>query len=234
VVAYSGEKADSSKTRLKAGATISLNSNGIASIPAFSLDKPAVMASLTFVKNRFSYEPLLAYGLDFKPWFIDNWLHYKLVVKPSFELRTGINLSTFFSKYTPPEDVTLNETILQGQRYFALELTATYKLSPNSYLLLSCWNDRGQEPGTLTGLYFNFVAERTDINAGKNILLAAAIQLFYIDYDGNNDGLFISPKISASVRNVPCAIFFQAIQPLTSNISPYPGFRWNIGISYTL
>ena len=226
---YSNEKADSSKTKLKAGGTVSLNSNGIASIPAFSLDKPAILASLTLTKNRFSYEPLLAYGLDLKPWFIDNWLHYKLIVKPAFELRTGFNISTFFSEYKLPDEV-----ILQGQRYFAFELTAVYKLSPKNSLLLAYWNDRGQEKGTIKGHFLNLVAESSEINIGKNIILSAALQLFYINYDGNNDGLFISPKISSSVRSVPFSIFFQAIQTLESNISPFPGFRWNLGISYTL
>ena len=61
--AYPIEGSDSLNTKkFKAGATFSINSNGIASIPAFSLDKPAVMASLFLGKNRFSYEPTLAYG----------------------------------------------------------------------------------------------------------------------------------------------------------------------------
>jgi hypothetical protein len=226
---YSYEKADSSKTKLKADGTISLNSNGIASIPAFSLGKPAVVAAITLAKNRFSYEPQLAYGLDFKAWFIDSWLHYKLVDKPHFEFRTGVNFSTFFSEYKGQD-----ETIRQAQRYFAIELTGVYKISPESSLTFAYWNDRGQDKGTLIGHFFNLVGERSEINIGKNVLLSAAIQLFYIDYEGNNDGLFISPKISSSVRNLPYSIFFQPIQALQSNISPFPGFRWNLGLSYTL
>jgi hypothetical protein len=65
-------------------------------------------------------------------------------------------------------------------------------------------------------------------------LFSADIQIFYINYIGPNDGLFFSPKISASLRNVPFAIFVQPIQALISNISPYPGFRWNLGVAYTL
>jgi hypothetical protein len=228
-VSYSNEKADSSKTKLKAYATISLNSNGIASIPAFSLDKPAIIASVTLAKNRFSYEPQLAYGLDLKPWFIDNWLNYQIVDRPMFKFRTGLNFSTFFSEYKAPEEV-----ILKGERYFAIALTLMYKISPNGSLTFAYWNDRGQDKGTLKGHFLNLVGERSDFNIGKNILLSAVFQLFYINYDGNNDGLFISPKISSSVRNIPFSIFFQATQALNSNISPFPGFRWNLGLSYTL
>src|ERR1035437_9298410 len=91
IFSFSQEDTISSKRKLRANASISLNSNGIAPIPAFTLGKPAIMMSMSLVKNRFSYDPTLGYGLDLRPWFIDNWLHYKLIVKPSFELRTGFN-----------------------------------------------------------------------------------------------------------------------------------------------
>jgi hypothetical protein len=230
VVSYSQDKADSSKTKLKAYASVSMNSNGIASIPAFSLGKPAVIASLSLVKNRFSYDPTLAYGFNMKPWFIDNWLHYKIVSKPSWELRTGFNISSFFSEY----QLEGGESILQGQRYFAFELAVLYKFSPNSSLTFMYWNDNGYEPGSISGHFFNLVGERTDIKIGNSVLMAANFQLFYINYDGNNDGLFITPKISASLINVPFSLFFQATQPLIINVKPYPGFKWNVGLAYTL
>jgi len=230
VVSWSQEKADSSVTKLKAYATVSLNSNGIASIPAFSLGDPAIMASVSLVKNRFSYDPTLAYGFNMKPWFIDNWLHYKIIRKPSWELRTGFNISSFFSEYQLDDD----KTILEGQRYFALELAATYRFSPNSSLSFMYWNDNGYEPGSISGHFFNLVGERTDIKIGNRVLMGINIQLFCITYDGNNDGLFITPKISSSLINVPLSLFFQATQPLVTNVTPYPGFQWNVGLAYTL
>jgi hypothetical protein len=226
---YSYELADSSKTKLVAGAVVSLNSNGMASIPAFSLGKPAIMASLSLAKNRFSYTPTLAYGLNLKLWYIDNWLNYKLIRKPAFELTAGFNVSTFGNNYNLPEG-----SILEAQRYFAYALTGVYKFSEKNSLTIAYWNDNGQEKGTLRGHFINLVGERSDMNIGKNVQFAATLQIFYINYDGNNDGLFVSPKISSSVRNIPFSVFLQITQALSSNISPFPGFRWNIGISYTL
>jgi hypothetical protein len=226
---YSIEKPDSLKKKLDAGVTFSLNSNGIASIPAFSLNAPAMMASVYFIKGRFSYEPLLAYGLDGKPWFIDNWFHYKPVIRSKYELRLGFNLSTFCSNYELPEG-----SIIKAERYFAFELTQTYKFSSRSFLSLAYWNDRGQEPGAIKGHFLSLTGERNEIPFGKNVLLAANVMLFYINYTGNNDGLFISPKISSSVRNLPFTLFFQATQTIQTNVEPYPEFKWNVGISYTL
>jgi hypothetical protein len=223
------EKPDSLKPKLDAGVTFSLNSNGIASIPAFSLNAPAMMASVYFVKGRFSYEPLLAYGLDGKPWFIDNWLHYKPIVRSKYDLRVGFNLSTFCSKYELPEG-----SIHEAQRYFAFELTQTCKFTSRSFLSLAYWNDRGQEPGAISGHFLSLTGERNEIPVGKNVLLAANIMLFYINYTGENDGLFVSPKITSSVRNIPFTLFFQATQTIHTNVEPYPEFKWNVGISYTL
>jgi len=227
--AFTQEETTGSKRKLVAGAVVSLNSNGIASIPAFSLGKPAIMASISLAKNRFSYTPTLAYGLDLRPWFIDNWLNYKIIRRPVFELTAGFNLSTFGSKYELPDGY-----IWEAQRYFAYAMTGVIKLSAKNSLTIAYWNDNGQEKGTLSGHFFNLVGERSDMNIGKNVLISAAVQVFYINYDGNNDGFFVSPKVTSSVRNVPFSLFFQATQAITSNISPFPGFRWNIGVGYTL
>jgi hypothetical protein len=230
---FSQEKADSSRIKLKVNASFSINSNGISSIPAFSLHKPALVSSLNIIKGRFSYDPTLAYSFELRPWYIDNWLHYKIIVKPAFELRAGMNISSYCSKYESDE-LTTTGKIYHVQRYFTFAITGTYKISPASSIALDYWNDRGQEPGTITGHFIDLTGEKTDIKIGGQLLMAINIQLFYINYDGNNDGLFVSPRISTSVRNVPFTLFFQANQALQSNITPWPGFTWNLGLSYTL
>ncbi|TFG42734.1 MAG: hypothetical protein E4H43_02725 [Bacteroidia bacterium] len=228
-IAFPQESPDGLEKRLKTDANVSLNSNGMASIPAFSLGKPAIIASVSLTKNRFSYDPVLAYGVNMKPWFIDNWLHYKIIRKPFFELRTGVNFSTFFTDYKLTE-----ETILRGDRYLAFELAATYKFPSNTSLTFMYWNDNGLEPGTISGHVLDLAGEKTGMKIGKSILMSANIQLFIITYDGNNDGLFVSPKISFALRNVPIALFWQGTQVIESNIIPDPGFQWNIGLSYSL
>ena len=179
-ISWSQDKADSSRNKLDAIGTISLNSNGIAYIPAF-------------------------------------------------ELKAGVVISAFFSEYEAP-----NEVIWQAQRYFAIEFTGLYTVATNSSLSLTYLYDRGQDPGTLIGHYINFGVDKSEIAIGKKGLLSTALQLFYLNYSGNNDGIFIYPKISFSVRTIPSSIYFQAIQALDSNITPFPGFKWNLGLSYTL
>jgi hypothetical protein len=215
--------------KLTASGSFSINSNGIASVPAFTLGDPAFITSVSITKGRFSYDPVLGYGLNLKPWFIDNWLHYKFIKRQIFEMRAGFNYSTFFSNYK-----LIDETILQGQRYFTFALEANYTFKPKKTLQFAYWNDRGQEPGTITGHFFSVTGERTEIEVAGKMLLSAGIQLFYINYTAENDGLFIVPKLSASVKNIPLLLYFQGIQAITSNIEPFPGFNWNVGLAYVL
>lgn len=224
------EKSDSTRSKLTAGVTFSLNSNGIASIPAFSLDKPALVASPVLSKGRFSYEPVLAYGLNLKPWYIDNWFNFKLINRPAFEFRAAWNLSSFFSEYTPEDD----RTFLKSERYYAFAFTGTWRFAPKTSLQLAYWNDRGQEEESLKGHFLNMVLEKTEMPVGNHVLFTAALQVFYIDYTGESDGLFVTPRAAASIRNVPLSLFFMATQAVQSNIDPFPKFRWNIGLAYTL
>lgn len=218
---------NTTKQKFKAAANISLNSNGIASIPAFSLDKPALIATISLSKNRLSYEPVLGYGLDMKPWFIDNWVNYKIINRTTFELRAGINFSTFF---TP---VRISDTaLLKAERYFAYALTGIYKFTPATFLTLAYWSDNGQETGTIRGHFINLMFEKNDFRLGNRGLLAMALQLFYIDYTGNSDGFFFTPRVAASLREFPLSVFFMATQAIQSNIEPFPEFRWNVGLMY--
>lgn len=221
------EKADSVRKKLIFSGNLSINSNGMAQIPSFSLGEPALIAAFTVQKKRFSYDPQIAYGLNFRPWTIDNWLHYRLIYRPKFELRAGGNFAMFFTEYNTGEDI-----ILQGQQYLTFEIAGVFKFTPKSSLSLMYWSDNGQDPGTIDGSFYNILYERAGIEIGERILLSGNIQFYYIDYTGNNDGLFISPKIASSVKNIPLSVFFVGTQALKSNIEPFPGFKWNAGLAY--
>ena len=229
-LAWSQEVVDTTKSKkLKAKAKVSLNSNGIAYIPAFSLDKPAIIGAFSLIKGRFSYDPQLSYGLDLKPWIIDNWFHYRIIDRPVFEFKAGGVISSFFSELE-----TEGETLLQAQKYLAVEFVGTYTFNPAASLSLTYLLDRGQDPGTLSGHFFNLQADKSDISLGNKGLLSTSLQLFYINYTGNEDGLFAAAYVSASLRAIPFSIFAQAIQAMWSNIDPFPPFKWNVGLAYTL
>lgn len=218
---------DTSGSKFVATAGISINSNGIAAIPAFSLGEPAIIASVSLRKKRFSYDPALAYDLDFRPWFIDNWFHYRIMNRQEFELRTGINFSSFFSGIKLPE-----KEVHQSERYLAFELASFYKPYTDNVFSLVYWRDMGMDEGTIKGHFLSFSWEKSGIGI-RNIQLTSGLQFFYINYDGNNDGFFVTPRLSALFSDTPLTLFFQATQVLQSNIEPSPGFRWNVGLTFS-
>jgi hypothetical protein len=226
---FSQEKNDTLKNKLEPYLSFSLNSNGIAPIPAFSLDKPAIIANVGIAKGRFSFDPGLAYSLQGKAWYIDSWLHYKIIMRPKFELRLGLNFSTFCSGFSVN-----GEKIQMAERYFTFSFTPTYKFSRVSSLSFDYWSDNGQEKTSIKGHFFDLVYDRSEISLGKKALMGINLMLFYINYSGNNDGLFISPRISLGIRNFPSSLFIQASQSIVTDILPFPGFRWNLGINYAL
>lgn len=220
---------DSTKNKLKAAAVVSLNTDGIAPVPSFSLDKPAIIANLALTKGRFSYEPGLAYSLELKPWYIDNWLNYRVVNRQKFTFTVGFNASSFFSSDTSKA----NKEILKVQRYFTFAFTAWFKLSENSGLTASYWSDNGQDGGD-KGHFATLIAEKTHILTGNKTFFNASLQFFYIDYEGKNDGLFVTPRVSFNIVNFPLSIFILGTQALQSNIEPFPEFKWNLGIAYSM
>jgi len=207
--------------------SFSINSNGINPIPAFSLGKAAAIANLSISKGWFNYEPGLAYAFDAKPWYVDNWFHIYLVRKPVFKLRTGVNFSMFFMEKTVS-----GEKFLNGDRYLTGEIAGIFTLPGNTNIWLMYWNDNGQERGTINGHYFNLFIEKTDINAGDEFRLAASLQIFMLQYTANNDGFFISPKLTFTRNKFPLALYTQANIPVTTNMLPAPKFQWNIGLAY--
>lgn len=216
------------KNKLESGISFSLNSNGIAPIPAFSLDKPAVMSSASFKLGRFSYSPTLAYGLNMKPWYIDNWFHYRAVMKPKFELKAGVNFSTFLTNYH-----ILEEDILRGERYLTFSLTGITSISDRSLIIVDYWNDNGLEDGSISGHFFDLIYSRSEMRIGQHFNWSASLMLFYLNYDGNNDGLFFSPTFSISPNKLPLSLFWQATQAISTNIEDLTPFRWNLGLSYS-
>jgi hypothetical protein len=228
IAAASKEKSDTTKIPVHISGTVSVNLNGIAPVPAFALGKPAIIANASMQKGRFSYDPQIAYGFNFKPWIIDNWFHFNLLNTSRFEIRTGVDISMFFSDFESPDGIKL-----QGQRYVALELSGKYKISRKSSFELMFWRDNGIDEGTISGYFINLVYDISDINLGKNLLLAINVQAFGIDYTDNNDGIFIAPKLTFSTPALPLILFSQGIVPITANMEPKPEFQWNLGLGFT-
>jgi len=57
-------------------------------------------------------------------------------------------------------------------------------------------------------------------------------QLVYINLDGETEGLFASCTFGIGHNDWPFFLSTQMTQALATNLSPDPGFKWNIGLTY--
>ncbi len=50
------------------GGVITATNNGVSIIPSFTLGRPAVLFDLSLSVEHFSFDPMLRFGMDGKPW----------------------------------------------------------------------------------------------------------------------------------------------------------------------
>ena len=75
---------------------ITATNNGISLIPNFSLNRPAAMFDLSLGRGRLSFDPMIRFGLDGKPWTFVFWWRYKLVQQKRFTMSVGAHPSVVF------------------------------------------------------------------------------------------------------------------------------------------
>lgn len=223
----SREIADSMKVPFRFLGNITVTNNGISPIPAFALGEPALMVRLSAYKKQFSYDPNMAWSLNGRPWYINNWLHYKFIDKPKFEFRSGINANLYFSPCTTAE-----VNITKVQRLGMFELAVTYEPSSKGSVGLLFWYSKGFDRGTLSGHLIDLFAIRS-FTIGDKLLFNIMSQFFYMDNTGKMDGLLISGKFILSYTKTHISLFTQETQALLSNMEPFPGFTWNVGVSWS-
>ena len=109
---------------------ITATNNGISLIPNFSLNRPAVMFDLSLGKGRLSFDPMIRFGMDGKPWTFVFWWRYKLIQNKKFNLGVGAHPSVVFREVSVLNNG-ITKDYLTAQRYFAWEVSPTYAVNKN-------------------------------------------------------------------------------------------------------
>lgn len=212
---------DSTKKTWQFHGVIQVNNNGISPVPAFSLGKPALMSTFFIKKGGFTFSPEYNYGLDGKPWVVNQWLRYQKT-QNRFSFRTGANMSLFFRR--EKSEVKLNQ-------YLALEGFIGYKLAKKSSLNLLYWNSHGLDPTAVkTGHFLSLSASFSQIPVGKSLQLEVRPNIFYLVNKIPFEGIFVSAITSISHKKYPISVFTQVVEPIW--VKPVSDFNWNYGLSY--
>jgi hypothetical protein len=212
--------------------SIQVTTNGISTIPAYSLGKPAAMVMLNASKKRFTLNPMLALSLDGKPWYMAYWLRYNVIQKEKFTLKTS---AAWGWAFRDADMLYGNDTmtIKRAFRSVFTEIRPTYLFSPHASVSVSYLYVRGLEEDfrsnihcfTLNGL---FIFEPV-----KNITCTIAPQLFNVEFIGVGSGTFASATVSFAHKKVPLSLGALVTQPVISTLKPESGFVWNVNLTYS-
>ncbi len=217
---------DSSNSIVVTG-KILMGTSGFAPVPAFSFNKPLVMAFFTLTKKRFSYEPDFRVGLNGQPWMINNNIRFTAIKNENIIISGAINPSLFFQ--TVPAGS--GEDIIHAQRNLSFDISIVTRVSKLLVLTVLYLHNHACDPGALSGDYYNISISTSPVSLSKKFLLHATQESFYFNF-GELNGLFTSTSLRVAHHRLPLSVFFQGVLPLWANFSGNQA-KWNAGIMYS-
>ena len=212
------------------GGVITATNNGVSIIPSFTLGRPAMLFDLSLSGERFSFDPMLRFGMDGKPWSFVFWGRYKAIKDKRFTLTLGGHPAFIFQERL----VKVNgreEKMMVNQRFLAMEIAPMYKVSKKLSMGLYYLQGHGFNPippRDSRFLALNTVISGLPVGGGFNMRVNP--QLFFLDVDANS-GTYFTSNFTVSKPGFP--IGFQGLfnQKIKSSI-PGDDFIWNVGLLY--
>jgi len=210
---------------------ITATNNGISIIPSFTLGRPAVFFDLSMGGERFSFDPMLRFGMDGKPWTFVLWGRYKVIKDSRFTLTVGGHPAFLFQEV----NMIVNgkpEKMMVGNRYLAGEIAANYKISEK--FSMGLYYLRGTGIQVLGARNSDFLALNTQIsklNLVKNFKLRVNPQLFFLKVD-ENSGFYVNSALTLSKEGFP--VEFQGFfnQKIKSEVAG-DDLVWNMSLLYS-
>lgn len=212
---------------------VTVTSNGISTIPSFTLGKPAVIFDLSVARKGFSLDPQIRYGLNGKPWSFLFWGRYKLVDGPKFRMTIGGHPAVNFRTTTVSINQTQREVIV-ARRYLASELHPTYSISKNvsvgAYYLYS----RGFEQDVAR--HTHFISLRSSLSSGlfsDRYFVQLSPQVYYLKAD-DPDGFYVYSGLTLGRRNLPLSVGTAVNKVIRTDVPGSEDFLWNVSLTYSI
>jgi hypothetical protein len=220
----------SSKTKHING-TITATNNGISIIPSFSLGRPAVFFDLSLGGERLSFDPMLRFGMDGKPWSFVFWGRYKIIKDKKFTLTAGAHPAFLFREREVLIDGKL-EKMLVTQRFIAFEIAPSYKISSKTSIGIYYLQGNGFNPvPPKTSHYLALNSIFNDIPLVRDFRMRFNPQLFYLRVD-ENDGTYVNSNLTISKKDFPISVQTIINRKIKSDISG-DDLVWNVSLAYS-
>lgn len=222
---------DSTTARAHFSGLITATNNGISLIPSFTLGRPALLFDLSFGEGRWSFDPMLRFAMDGKPWVFVLWGRYRLFDAPKFKMSVGAHPAFVFRELSLPNNGS-TKGYLTTQRYFAWEATPTFYPSPNIGLGIHYLGSHGLTEDLVQ--YTTFLAAKATfahIPMGKKYYLSFGPQTFYLKMD-KNDGIYASTFLGLYKTAFPVSVSTILSQKINSEIAG-DRFIWGLQLVYS-
>jgi hypothetical protein len=210
--------------------TITATNNGISIIPSFSLGRPAAFFDLSVGGDRFSFDPMLRFGMDGKPWTFVLWGRYKVIKDSRFTLTIGGHPAFLF------QEVDMNvqgkpDQMLVSNRYLAGEVNSSYKLTDR--VSVGLYYLRGTAIKSLGAQNSNFIAWNTsisDLKIVKDLSMKINPQVFFLKVD-ENSGFYANTGVTFIKGDFPVQLQGFVNQKIKSTIAG-DDLVWNVSLLY--
>ncbi len=210
---------------------ITATNNGISLIPNFSLNRPAAMFDLSLGKGRLSFDPMIRFRLDGKPWTFVFWWRYKLVQQKKFTMGVGTHPSVVFREVSVVDNG-ITKNFMSAQRYFAWEASPTYIINKNINFGLYYLGSHGLTKDIVQ--FTTFVAARSSINLplSPKFTLNLIPQAYYLKMD-DKDGTYYNITANLFKHNLPVSLNAVVSQAIQTEIGG-KDFLWSVGLVYNI
>lgn len=228
--AFDSLQKTSTKKTLVSGA-VTVTNNGISLVPAFSLGKPAAIFDMAVRRNKFSFEPQLAFGFkDAKPWYFVFWLKYKFVETPKFNMDMGFHPGFVFSTTNLVVNG-INKEFFTTQRFFVGALTPNYTVSKTFSIGGYYQYARGYNSDLKQSYFFGLNCNLSNIGLGDKFYMKALPQFYYLKND-DKDGFYISTEFTLAKKDFPLSVSTMVNKKFRSDI-PGDDFLWNLSLRFS-
>ena len=210
---------------------ITATNNGVSLIPSFSLGKPAMLFDLNIGKGRLSFDPMIRFGMNGKPWTFVFWWRYKLIQSKKFNLGLGAHPSVVFRDISIIDNG-VTKTYLSAQRYFAWEASPTYVINKKINLGLYYLGSKGLTKDIVQNTTFLAVRSSIMLPLSNKFTLGFVPQAYYLKMD-DKDGTYVNATVNVYTKSFPISLNAIASKAIKSDIAG-KDFLWSVGLVYNI
>ncbi|WP_332910279.1 hypothetical protein [Algoriphagus boritolerans] len=209
---------------------ITATNNGVSIIPSFTLGRPAVFFDLSMGGERFSFDPMLRFGMDGKPWNFVLWGRYKVIKDSRFTLTIGGHPAFLFQEVDIMVDGKPHKMMVSN-RYLAGEAVTNYEFSEKFSMGLYYLRGTGvQVLGARNTDFLALNSQISNLQLVKDFKLRINPQLFFLKVD-ENSGFYVNSALTLSKGDFP--VEFQGFfnQKIRSEVAG-DDLVWNMSLLY--